>query len=501
MDVIKKCISGLFILFLFTAPGNCLAQQKPVASGNQQPQFYFDKPITLDSLTKFVHSHSSIRFSFNSSKVKGDKMINLKKGTYSIGLLLQEIRKNTSLYYTRYNGYVIFQDNPPKKRPTTAKATPRKKNNLSHHTPIKKGLKPVSPPGRDTTKIATHTTPDTLSRAVVVSTPAVNPDTTNITHRSKDTTAANLLLTTMAGSNPDKDYIDVVTSTSGQIQTGKPAAPVYKDSTGRPWLKDTMQAKTTVIRADVSKKDGRTVAQPARREKEEEDNRNVFRTWHWQYGLHWKAAVPINGFDYYFTGPNNRSQPYNLLIPGIWLSRHNEHHEILLLVKPAEWTSYNNNVIKVDSTVKRVAVDSVTSVNVWTRHTTSFIKSGGIYAGLQYNLHINESFVIGAGIGYQTLGQTLALKQSKLAVDTAKNKTPIPDTLFTVKGDSLTKRYLNSSLIMAKFEVAYKLGPFDLGAAVVVPFTSAFTSNSKEQKRPLNVQLFVRWRLKRTEEE
>ncbi|OQP42805.1 hypothetical protein A4H97_11635 [Niastella yeongjuensis] len=501
MDVINKCLAGLVILLVLTVPVDCFAQQKAAAPNNQRPQFYFDKPITLDSLTKYVHTHSSIRFSFNSSKVKGDKIINLKKGSYTIGMLLQEIRKNTSLYYSMFKGYVIFQDNPPKQQTATAKINPHKKNNLSHHKPVRKVMRPVpqTRPG-DTILMAAHTNPDTSSRVVVVNTPAPHPDTANVARRTKDTTAGNLLLTTMAGKAPDNDYIDVVKNTNGQVEKGKPITPVYKGSAAQPWIKDTMQTKTKVVRADVSKKDGRTVVQPARKEKDEEDNRKIFHTWHWQYGLHWKGTVPLNGDGHYFTGPNNRSQPYNLLIPGIWLSRHNEHHEVLLLVKPAEWTSYNNNVIKVDSTVKQVAVDSVTSVNVWTRHTSSFIKSGGIYFGLQYNLHINENFVIGAGIGYQTLGQTLVQRQSKLAVDTARNKVAIPDTMYSVKNDSLTNRYLNSHLIMAKFEAAYKLGPLDLGAAIVVPFGSAFTSQSKEQKRSLNLQLFVRWRLKREEE-
>src|SRR5687767_3178318 len=115
MDVIKKSIFGL-VFFVLGVSGNCFAQKKPATPGNQRVHFYFERSITLDSLTKYVHSRSKIRFSFNSSKIKGDKVIYLKKGTYTIDLLLQEIRKNTSLYYSMYNGYVIFQDNPPKQK-------------------------------------------------------------------------------------------------------------------------------------------------------------------------------------------------------------------------------------------------------------------------------------------------------------------------------------------------------------------------------------------------
>jgi len=113
MGLINKCIPEWYILLVLMIPGVSLAQRKGPAPGSRRSFLYFDKPITLDSLTRFVHSHSSTRFAFNSSKVKGSKVINLKKGTYTMGMLLQEIRRNTSLYYLRYNGYVIFQDNPP----------------------------------------------------------------------------------------------------------------------------------------------------------------------------------------------------------------------------------------------------------------------------------------------------------------------------------------------------------------------------------------------------
>ena len=479
MDLINKCISGLFILLIWTIPGDCLAQQKGAAPGNQRPQFYFDKPITLDSLTRFVHSHSAIRFSFNSSKIKGDKVINLKKGTYTIGLLLQEIRKNTSLYYIMYNGYVIFQDNPPKQKTTPH---PVAKKNKPAGRPV-----PRTPP-KDTTHIIAHTNPDSLNRVIAIDTPA-NIDTMIAHHGVKDTTANNLLLTTMAGGTQDKDYIDVVDNTKGQTQKGKATSvPAPAGKSNRPWVKDTMHTKTRVIRTDVSKKEAREIARS-----------ESGSSWNWQFGLHWNVAIPLNGTGYYFTGPNNSSQPYNPLIPGIWLSRHNDQQEILLLVKPAEWTVYSNNVINGDTSIRKYGSDSFPSY-VPLRKTTSFIKSGGIYAGLQYNYHLNENFVMGAGIGYQTLGQTLGLQQTKRIVDTGTYGKTIPDTLFTMKGDSLSNRYLRSSLILAKFEVAYKLGTVNLGAAVLLPLTSPFTSKSKNQSKPLHVQLFIRWRLKRDED-
>jgi hypothetical protein len=491
MDVINKCISGLLILLVWTMPAACLAQQKAAAPGDRDLSFYFDKPITLDSLTRFVHRHSAIRFAFNSSKVKGDKVVNLKKGTYTIGLLLQEIRKNTSLYYRRYNGYVIFQDNPPKQKAPTH---PLAKKNKPVVAPV-----PRTPPA-DTTHIIAHTNPDSLNRVIAVNSNKV-ADTSY--HKVKDTIGLYLGITaesTDRNARSRNGHDNTIDDNNWQLKHGKQLnGLVTIDSLKeRRWIKDTMPGKRKTISAPVSKREEREIARSTSHSGYANYGQAGSSS-NWQFGLLWKAAIPLTGGGYYFTGPNNRSQPYNPLIPGIWLSRHNEQHEMLLLVKPAEWTSYANNGIKADTGIRRYGPDS-NQAFVLLGKTTGFIKSGGIYAGLQYNYHLNENFVIGAGIGYQTLGQTLGLQQTKRVIDTGTYGKNIPDTLFTAKGDSLTSKYLRSSLIVARFEAAYKLGPVDLGAAVLLPLTSPFTGKSKGQNKPVNVQLFIRWRLKREEE-
>lgn len=460
MDVINKCISGLFMLIVLAAPGNCLAQKKPDAQSIQRPPFYFDKPITLDSLTKYVHSRSKIRFSFNSSKVKGDKVIYLKKGTYSIELLLQQIQKNTSLYYSIYNGYVIFQDNPPKQkispRPVVkknkTKPLPRKANTLSHHKPVAnsnkqentakpaveiKRLSVYNSPSADTIKILAHSSPDSLIRASLIDS-GVHVDT-----------------------------------------------PVKYD---RQAIQDTMTSNPLVNPATISTKKERSTTNGLRNKWSDKAG-NKKTGLHWQYGLHWKAAIPLYGFDHYFTGPNNRSQPYNLLLPGIWLSaRSNDKHEVLLLVKPAEWYLFNNAAFRNDTGFQRIGVDTGRVVR-----NSRLVKTGGWYAGLQYNFHINEKWMVGAGIGYHLRGRSLILQQTNRLFD----KVRLSDSLYSVKNDTLTSKYLNRSIITGKFEIVYSLKSVDVGTTLLLPLTNMFTSQSKNQSRPLNVQLFVRWRIKR----
>jgi hypothetical protein len=502
MDVINKCFSGLFMLIVFAAPGNCFAQKKPAAQSNQRPLFYFDKPITLDSLTKYVHSRSKIRFSFNSSKVKGDKLINLKKGTYSIESLLQQIRKNTSLYYSMYNGYVIFQDNPPKPKATprpvvkknNTKPPPRNVNVLSHHQPAansnkeKNSSPPAREPGRlsikntpsaDTIKRGTHSSPDSLNRAVVID--SIAPIDTLVTYGR---------LPVYKGSAKPGDE-----KSGWYWQFGLPwNTPIPADTPvkyDRQPVQKTTAGKPSVAPPTTGKK--KESASTYRSQKGNAKAGDEKAGWDWQYGLHWKGAIPLYGSDHYFTGPDTHSQPYNLLIPGVWLSsRFNEKHEVLLLVKPAEWYLYNNAIFRHDTGFKSIGVDTVAVLR-----SDRLVKTSGLYAALQYNYHINENWMIGAGIGYHSRGRSLLLQQSKRLFDSAHSES-IPDSLISVKNDSLTSKYLNPSIITGKFEIAYRYGSVDLGATLLLPLTNPFTSQSNNQSRPINVQLFVRWRIKRS---
>jgi hypothetical protein len=442
MDVIKKGIPGLFIMLMLAVAGNCFAQQnKTAAQSSQRPTFYFDKPITLDSLTQYVHRRSKIRFSFNSTKVKGDKVINLKKGIYTIELLLQQIRKNTSLYYSMYNGYVIFQDNPPKPRKNpvpVAKKSPvkppsRKQSIPSQRQPasvVQRSLTPVAP--KDTNKTAGKTGP--VSQNLEVAKQVNASDTSNL------------------ALPPGKLPVQLVVP---------PAAPPKKASA------NTDNAQNKRIASTNDENSGLT----------------------WQYGLQWKAGIPLYGFKNYFTGPDNRSQPYNLLIPGAWVSAmFNNKHEVLLVAKPAEWYLFDRN---------KVFRNWVGFDTALTLLSTRLVKTGNVYAGLQYNFHLNEHWIVGAGVGYYLRGRGLVYQKEAYA---AGNKA-LPDTMYSVKSDSIASKYLKTSIITGNFEVAYHFGAVDLGTTVQMPLTNPFTSQSKDNSRPLNLQLFVRWRIKRSEQE
>lgn len=484
MDVIRRILSALPVLFLLTAFTNTFAQSKQNASVNQRVQFYFDKPITLDSLTKYIHSHSRLRFSFNSTKVKGAQLIDLKKGTYTIDQLLQQIRKNTSLYYAMRNGYVIFQDNPPKQKTNITKPPVKKNVIAAKPKPVQPTVKEkeivVNTPPTDTTKVISDSThlPDSI-RVLLPLAPRSQPANNNNNNNEDEEAAIKRSMNRLILSFGRKPIDTTIIDTTKKDTLQKKDEPIT--------------ARSTVIPVAVKKKvREKRSATPARVVYDD-----VGTAWSWQYGLQWKATIPLTGSKNYFTGTNARSEPYNLLIPGLWLSTTvNYRHELMLLVKPAEWYFYDKKDFRKDTSQIVDHSDSIIKL-ITRRKTTTLIKTGGWYGSLQYNYHINENWLIGAGIGYHLRAGALAHQQ------TYKNLTDslLTDSLYSMQKNADSGKYLASSFITGKLELAYHFNALDVGATVLLPLTDPFGDKSLNKSRPLNVQLFVRWRLKRNEEE
>jgi hypothetical protein len=500
MDVIKKSLSALFILIFLTACGNSFAQNKSGAPGNQRVQFHFDKPITLDSLTRYVHSTSRIRFSFNSTKVKGTKLIDLKKGTYSIEQLLQQIRKNTSLYYSMYNGYVIFQDNPPKPKTTTPPVT--QKNNphppvrkvaiASHQKPLPKSNNknntqqpPKQIPQIDTATIKTDSSLTVDSMLVFAPGATVN----RLTLPAKPGA--------QQGDTPDdrETRNRLTLLRKPHIQLG--LVPVDTTTIDTLQKKNNPPIDKTAVKPEAPKKKERETIATAKN-KVYYDSEGT--DWSWQFGLHWKGTLPLYETKYYFTGIDTRSQPYNLLIPGAWVSlTANGRHEVMLLIKPAEWYYYNKKNFRTDTGyVLQLRPDSVVRYDsIRSIKSDRLLKTSSWYGSLQYNFHISENFLIGAGIGYHLNVQGLVNRQSKRLTSDSL----LADTLFNIKNDTARSRYLASSFITGKLEMAYRFKALDVGATLLMPLTDPFKDKSLNKSRPLNVQLFVRWRIKRNDDE
>ena len=203
------------------------------------------------------------------------------------------------------------------------------------------------------------------------------------------------------------------------------------------------------------------------------------------FGLSWNLPLPISGTDYYFSGYNGKSQPYMVLIPGAWVSKRYDKHEIMLQFSP--FGQYFTGDKLVSSTVVH---DSLSSDSIGLNQTSSVLKTFGISAALQYNYSITPSLIVGFGINYSTqrkaLMQEITLNQSSGEV--------VSESLYGIQKSSGWE-YLNSGFFSGKLEVAWRRKVFDLGVNFQLPLTN-LSSSSDVIIKPLNGQLFIRLKIK-----
>ena len=206
-----------------------------------------------------------------------------------------------------------------------------------------------------------------------------------------------------------------------------------------------------------------------------------------QAGLQWNENLPMNGYDQFFTGANNKSnQFYTLFIPGIWIEKKlNNGNGIMLKINP--YTQYFGNKKEITSSTTSSS-DSLGITKMTS--STNLVKISGMSGGLQYNQRIYDNLFI--GIGANVYWQNRALL-NHIVSDSAK--TTMHDSLYSVKETSNDGRYLNFNFVTANLEVLYTWRMFQFGGGIVIPITS-LTGISDRKIKPVSGQLVFRWRLK-----
>jgi len=472
MAVSKAYFISILFFFALAASEPCTAQQTQKKSKTAQSIFFLQGKISLDSLTKYVHKNSGIRFSFNSAKVKGSKEIFFSKNQYSILAILEQIKKTTSLFYSSYSGYIVFQDNPPKQKTASTKVIPPKK-------PM------VKAKAASQSQIAIRATPQ-IDKKVK------NTQAKLLKKRMAKRPTAN---TAAAGSKisikqenlrPINSSAEIVVINNNKDDSMVRVIGARKVMPAMPTFRNINSDSTN--RAIVGKYlDGIQFSKSAT-DKSPDKQRKV-RSGQFldlQYGLQWNLNVPVYGSANYFIGTNGNSQAYNALIPGVWVSKTigNDKHEILLSFKPEQQYFTGNKIVAI-STGPTSAQDS-TQI----QKNTSVVKTKGIYAGLQYNYHLNSKWTIGAGINFHWQSASLANTRTTGLFSGSF----LSDSSYTIKHSSAEWKYVKSSFVTGKLEAAYKIGKVDIGGALYVPINQNLVAFSNS--RPVNLHVFVRWRMK-----
>lgn len=123
LNCLRKIVNKIISSLLLSACCTFLLQLHLCAQSNSGIQkmnrtVYLDGRIALDSLTRYVHRQTGIRFAFNSGIITG-KNIRFSKGWYGEQSLLQHICKETGLTYRKLGKYIVFKKTVPvgKKEP------------------------------------------------------------------------------------------------------------------------------------------------------------------------------------------------------------------------------------------------------------------------------------------------------------------------------------------------------------------------------------------------
>jgi hypothetical protein len=202
------------------------------------------------------------------------------------------------------------------------------------------------------------------------------------------------------------------------------------------------------------------------------------------YGVQWNIALPLQGSKNYFTGTSGSSQPYILLVPDVWVSKQlGKKQELLLLFSFSHQYATGDKQLAA-STGRWTILDSTTVIK-----KLSLSKTSGISLGLQYNYNIDKNWSIGTGINYNKLSSAL-LNEKITGVYTG---TVLSSLDLVAKKNNSDWAYLNSSFFTGKLELSYYLGKIKIGSAVFVPLSN-LSSAAGNTVRPVNGQLFLRWR-------
>ena len=450
----------MIFVFVLAAGTNCPAQGMPKQIEKYKGSFFLEGKISLDSLTKYIHKLSGMRFSFNSVKVKGSKEITFVKGNYSFFEILQRIRNTTSLYYLFYSGYVIFQDNPP-----------RRENKLSRVSKPNKP-KPGAFKGNDLGGLQNKPLKTNHGDAKNDSTPSWVAGKPNKT--IPGTGLAKLPAQKM---QKDSAIFNKMDSLSVHLE---------KDNAR---LNDTakMDVLQKIIKAGLAK-EGDTSNTIIKNLNSPEGNpvKNKAKKNPWlHYGVQWNIDLPMYGFKDYFNTTPDKTQPYYLFIPAIWIGKDfgEKNNELVLLFKPGQQFLTGNK--EVANSAEQISPQDSTII----KKSTTISTTNCIYGGVQYNFHVNDKWMISGGVNlYWQLSAVSRQKTTQLSDGSVLN-----DSIFLIKKNSADWQFLNPLFFASNLETSYSFKNFNTGMSVIIPVTSNFRAINAHL---INSRIFIRWRIK-----
>lgn len=184
-------------------------------------------------------------------------------------------------------------------------------------------------------------------------------------------------------------------------------------------------------------------------------------------GLQWKTQLPFSSAQNYFTGPDGSSQPYRILLPGIWLSVTEGRNTLTADINPFASTVYKPRPFRTGppTRIKQLS------------------KTFGITAAVHYDYNLQDRWWLGAGVQAYWFNKGLAF----IRIDSAGTLNVAPLTSNDLAN-------LSTFQLRADAELLYKSIRWQAGIRAGVYFTPLEKSYNT-LKNPLEFELFFRRRL------
>jgi hypothetical protein len=209
-----------------------------------------------------------------------------------------------------------------------------------------------------------------------------------------------------------------------------------------------------------------------------------------QWGLQWVFQVPLAGMNTYFRGPNVSSQPYRILLPGVWLNFRLDKSAFSIEANPfasgtlpaksfGTFTSTNQNV------------DTITTIT----ETKTLRKMFGFSGALAYSYNVLPDWWIGMSLqGYwwrKGIATTSGAEVKNVINSTYKSIKTFNDVYYPMPPGE--KDYFTRFQVVGSFQLGYKMKFSEI--LLRVGMTPLPFSQNQGPKNPLRAEFLYRLNL------
>jgi flagellar basal body-associated protein FliL len=192
-------------------------------------------------------------------------------------------------------------------------------------------------------------------------------------------------------------------------------------------------------------------------------------------GLQWNIPAPVNGNDHYLSGPNGKDQPWQYLLPGIWLSVNKNKQRIIVsanayISAPLPNKYYGGGSVPIQD-----------SMSVYGQKR--MVKMFGYQTSLQYGYKLADHWWLSGGISANWWKKGLVSAHAADSISTFK------PFLYSVNINE--ESAVNGFQMNANAALSYQFKACE----AILQLNAPFNKTIKNVQSPIWIRVGVRWRL------